>query len=235
MKTEINRFVETLQKALGSQLQSVIWYGPACRNPDTAQPEEIQLLVIVDSLGVPELQALSEPVNRWIRKRHPFPKIFTRERLLKSTDVFPIECLTVQSHYQVMHGDDLVPELSVSDANLRLQLESEFKGKLLQLREAFLISGGKPKTLAQTLALSLSTFESLFAALARVLGQPAPTDAASAASLLADQLKIQDAAVLADIQQLRQGGASGDRQHIHKLFERYLRLIEQVSDKIDSL
>jgi hypothetical protein len=64
----------------------------------------------------------------------------------------------------------------VSNADLRLQLEQQALGKLLQLRGGILASGGDRKRLVELLGASLSTFMVIFRSILRYLDEDPPTD-----------------------------------------------------------
>ena len=232
MKDSVESFVEILKEALGEDLQAVVLYGAACEPSRAVSAEEVQLLVLCKELKTPQLEALARPFRRWMRQKHPMPKLFTLERLRKSTDVFPIECLELSSRYKILHGEDVIAGLDVPKENLRLQLETEFKGKLLQLRESYILLKGKPRGLARMMAVSLSTFESLFRALLILLQDEAPENIAEMIRLLDQKFSI-DIHVLTSIASLRENPRAYGKEEIVDLYVRYLKALEDVSDAVD--
>ena len=232
MNQKLETFVDILKEALGDDLQTVVLYGAACEASREVSAQEVQLLILCHELKTKQLDALTKPIHRWLRKKHPLPKLFTLERLKASTDVFPIECLELSSQYRILHGEDVIAGLEVPKANLRLQLETEFKGKLLQLRESYILLKGKPRYMAKMMAVSLSTFESLFRALLILLQDDAPKDLASMIPLLDEKFSI-DTHVLNDIASLRSNPRAFGNEAVIDLYVRYLKALEDISDAVD--
>jgi hypothetical protein len=232
MRNKLNQFVEALKMAMGDDLQAVVLYGPACDSSRIVSAQEVQVMILCKELKTAQLDALIKPVNRWMRQNYPMPKLFTPDRLMKSTDVFPIECLELSTRYEVLYGEDLISGIEVSKANLRLQLETEFKGKLLQLRESYVLLKGSPKALARVMTVSLSTFESLFRALLILLQDEAPENLVSMIPLLDEKFSI-DTQVLNTIEALRTEPKSFQKDEIIDLFVRYLKALEDISDAVD--
>lgn len=234
MKKHLDQFVDSLKTALGSELQSVILYGPACGALDRVAPEEVQILVLCRKLSVKELQLLAKPLNKWMKRRHPIPKLFTLDRLKKSTDVFPIECLEIKTRHEILFGEDVIDQIEVDHSNLRLQLETEFKGKLLQLRESFIVLEGRPKELGKMMAVSVGTFESLFRALARLLEKDSAQPLEGLLKVAEEQLSV-DVSVFNQLAQLRNDPRSLAGSGVVDVFIQYLSVLESISDAIDSL
>lgn len=232
MKQKLESFVETLKEALGDDLQAVVLYGAACESSRAVSEQEVQLMILCHELKTKQLDALTKPIHRWLKKKYPLPKLFTLERLKASTDVFPIECLELSSRHEILYGEDVIAGLEVPKANLRLQLETEFKGKLLQLRESYILLKGNPKYLAKMMAVSLSTFESLFRALLILLQDETPEDLASMIPILDEKFSI-DTHVLKDIASLRENRKAFGNEAVLDLFVRYLKALEDISDAVD--
>ena len=136
-------FTQQIQKVLPKGLSSVILYGSAVAGDYFDKRSDYNILIIADQLGTPELKALSKPVLSWLKAGNPFSVLWTFERLQKSVDAFPIELLDIQQMHKVLYGEDIIAQLQVSRANLRLQVEHELKGKLLAIRENYCLTQGK--------------------------------------------------------------------------------------------
>jgi hypothetical protein len=79
-------------------------------------------------------------ILRKLRKGNEFPLLFTKEELIRGVDVFPVEFLNIRHDYKILHGEDILEDIKISKKNLRLQLEFEFRSKLIHLRSEYLIS-----------------------------------------------------------------------------------------------
>ncbi len=225
-------FTQTLQKALGEGLVSVILYGSAVRGDHTGQRSDYNLMVVCKSLGMDVLDALAKPAKEWVKAGNRAPLLFTEARLQQSRDAFPIELLDMQAHYKVLAGDDPLAGLFVETHHLRWQLEHELKGALIQLRERYLAAGGKPELVAETLVGSLATFTTLVRASLRCLGKEVPATNDEALTALAGVISL-DPAPFRQVEAIKRKAAKPD--DVPRLFAAYLHSVEQIVDAVDSL
>lgn len=231
MKTE--EFLSSFKEIDERNLISLIVYGPSAQDPDSGKAELVQLLVLVENLNTDYLGKYAKTVKKWTRSYHPFPKLFTKERFLNSADVFPIECHAIKQNYKVLYGDDLVAELDVSNENLRHQLESEFKGKLMQLRESFMVYMNDSGNLKRVLELSKVTFESLLVSYLILLDEDVPSDNDAVLKLLEEKTDL-DFSSIREISKLVDGSLKADKTQLHELFAAFLGLMEKMADKADA-
>lgn len=227
------QLVERLQKALPSGLKSVILYGSAAAGDHVRKHSDYNILVVADRLGVAELKVLAPVSAAWTRSGNPPPLLFTPDRLRKSVDVFPIEILDIKQSRRVLFGTDIVGELEVDRSNLRLELEHELKGKLIQLRERYLATGGKRRAVIDLLVRSYSTFAVLFRGALRLFGEDVPAQKADVAVALGKHIEF-DEDVFATVSGVRTGQISARDVDADQLFERYLFAVEQVVDAVDN-
>ena len=61
----------------------------------------------------------------------------TRDYVLNSLDVFPIEFSEIKDQYKVIFGDDIFKDVEIPSKDVRLLCEQQVKGKLLHLRQAY--------------------------------------------------------------------------------------------------
>jgi hypothetical protein len=87
-----------------------------------------------------------------------------------------MENADILERHRVLYGSPPFDGISVDRRDLRLQLEQQAMGKLLQLRRGVLAAGGDRKQLGELLASSLSTFMVIFRAVLRYLGEVPSTD-----------------------------------------------------------
>jgi predicted nucleotidyltransferase len=231
MKPE--QLVEKLRKVQPLSLRSVILYGSAVAGDFVKKRSDYNVLVIAESLGVPELRALSSVARRWVKAGNPPPLLFTLERLKQSADVFPIEILDMKAANRVLYGADVLSRIPVSEGNLRHQVESELKGKLIQLREAYLITGGKPRDVVEVLVRSIASFLVLFRAALRLYEIEVPARKLDALAALARRIPL-DPAPFETVEALKEGRMKVRQVNADALFGNFLKTVETVVDAIDS-
>lgn len=227
-------FTEELKKIYVDNLKSVILYGSAASGEYLKKISDFNLLVILERASLSELKKISPLVKKWIKLGNPPPLMFTLERFRSSSDVFPIEFLDIRDCRKILYGFDPFPDLTIETQNLRLELEHELKGKLIQIRERYLTTEGKPKQVKELLIKSFSTFLVLFRNVLRLYGEEPPLKKLVALEKLAAKIPF-DLEVFQKIEELRKGNKSIPDIEIETIMERYLKAIETITDTVDKL
>lgn len=227
------KLVEELKQACPNGLKSVVLYGSAAAGDHVGTKSDYNVLVVTEDLGIGTLTAISKTATAWAKVGNPAPLLFTAERLAKATDVFPIELLDIRECHTVLYGEDLVSDLEVDTKNLRLEIEHELRGKLIRLRQSYLLTQGKSKAVADLMTQSLSTFLVLFRAALRLFEDSVPQKKFEALEKLSTHLKF-DGSVFQTVQQLKEGSKKTKDVAIEDLFSTYLKTIECVIDAVDA-
>lgn len=175
-KMTLDELVAQLQKAFGTGLEAVVLYGSAAAGEHIPKRSDYNVLVLVRELGLAELEREAAIARAWGEAGNPPPLTMTIGEWRGSSDVFPMEYADVLDRHRVLHGTPPFDGISVNRRDLRLQLEHEAMGKLLQLRQGVLAAGGDRKKQVELLGASLSTFMVIFRALLRYDSEPPPTD-----------------------------------------------------------
>ena len=117
--------------------------------------------------------------------------------------------------------------------NLRHQVESELKGKLIQLREAYLITGGRPRDVVEVLVRSIASFLVLFRAALRLYQLEVPATKLEALDTLAQRVPL-DPKPFETVEALKEGRKKVRQVNADALFGDFLKTVETVVDTIDS-
>jgi hypothetical protein len=222
-----------LTDACGPSLRSVVLYGSFVAGDYTKKRSDYNVLVVLDRLTVQELRAVAGVCGDWIRAGNPAPLLFSREQLLRSADVFPIEIADIKDSHRVLFGEDVVASLPVHMGNLRWQLESELKEKLIALRERYLLTGGIPARVTKLLIDSLSPFLALFRGALRLYQTDVPPRKMDALAALARHVPV-DTRPFDTVSRLKQGSRLRELDP-DQLFADYLHTTEQIVDAVDQL
>ena len=75
-----------------------------------------------------------------LKELQSVPTVFTFDEIVNARDVFPIEFLNISKHHKMINGEDILKDIVITKADLRRQLEFEFRSKLIHLRRAYLRS-----------------------------------------------------------------------------------------------
>ncbi|MBS1840150.1 MAG: hypothetical protein JST77_04815, partial [Acidobacteria bacterium] len=109
-----------------------------------------------------DLKAIAPVVAWWTSdEKQPAPQVFTAGELAKSADVFAIEFSDMQSSHKILFGPDVVSGLKIPMNLHRVQVEHELRTTILKLRQLYLHNSRNAKSLAASLAKSMSSVKTL--------------------------------------------------------------------------
>src|SRR4051812_38706651 len=168
---KLEELVRQLQLAYAGGLRSVVLYGSAVAGEHNPKKSDYNVLVVVDSLPLEKLRAVSAVSKAWADDGNPPPMTFTSREWKSSSDIFPMEYADILERHRVLFGDAPFDGVRVAPSDLRLQVEQQTMGKLLQLRQATMGAGGDPRLQLEVLEKSLSTLMVVFRGVSRLHGE----------------------------------------------------------------
>jgi hypothetical protein len=186
-KMTLDELVAQLRSSYGDGLRSVVLYGSAAAGEHIPDRSDYNVLVIVDTLDLERLRAVSAVTRAWIDAGNSPPMTLTLQEWRSSGDIFAMEYADILERNRVLFGAPPFDGLVVRPTDLRLQVEREAMGKLLQLRRGILAAGPDGKRQLELLEASLSTLMVIFRGVARLHGERPPTDYAALSTLVASR------------------------------------------------
>lgn len=174
-KMTLDELVSQLRAAFGPELRAVVLYGSAAAGEHHPKKSDYNVLVLVEAFSADRLVAASAAVKAWSDAGNPPPLTLTVDEWHGSADIFPIEYSDILDGHRVLFGDFLT-DVRVNPSHLRLQLEHEAMGTLLQLRRGVLAAGNDAKAQLALLEGSSSTVMVVFRAVLRLHGEAPPHD-----------------------------------------------------------
>lgn len=174
-KMTLDELVTQLRAAFGAELKAVVLYGSAAAGEHLPKKSDYNVLVLVDSLEANRLLAASATTRAWSDAGNPPPLMLTTSEWRSHSDIFPMEYADVLERNKILHGE-LPTDVRVDHEHLRLQLEHEAMGTMLQLRRAALAAGNDGKAQLGLLESVSSTVMVIFRAVLRLAKQVPPTD-----------------------------------------------------------
>jgi len=121
--------IPEIQKIFGGNLLCVAEYGVG----------DVQYVIIVDKIDTATLNTSKKALQNHFKKIKKFPLILTKEELNDGLDVFPLEFLNMKLNHKILFGNDIFDKLKFDKKNVRRELEYEFRSKLINLRQSYLI------------------------------------------------------------------------------------------------
>lgn len=231
---KIQDFSASLQAAWGGHLRSVIRYGAAAIEDRSTLPADQTILIILDEVKAPVLALASDAIRPWVKKGHPMPFIFDERTFAQSTDIFPIDYLNMQDHHEVLWGTDPLQEIQINLGHLRLQCESEMRGKLIHLKSEYVLNCHQPKALLQLMLRTLPDFDRVMTGILHLLRQRPSGGRRQIVSQLAQVADFQPAVFL-ELYDIHDGQKEcRDGGQIQEKFEHYLTALQGITKFVDT-
>jgi predicted nucleotidyltransferase len=227
-------FVTHACRALPEQVRSIVLFGSAAAGDFIEGTSSYDVLVVVDRMGVAELDALAPTIREWRKAGNPLPLLFTAEQLANTTDAFAIEFLEMQHARRILYGEDPIAGLTIDATHVRIHLERELKGKSLALRDRYVLAAGDRRLIAELLTDSLSSFLSLFRTALRLYEPQAPAGKVDALRALTRHISF-DPQPFLTVEELKEGRRGVRGIDMPALFGRYFGAVETVTDAVDRL
>lgn len=171
--------IDTLLTALddaGLTDYSAVLHGSAARGQHIPGWSDINLVLITGDLDTSTLEKLRGPLAAWRATAGNLPLMLTRTEWQRSADAYPLEITEMRTGYQVLRGSDPLAGMTVAPEDLRLALEREFRGKLLRLRQAYVLLSTEEVELGTVVRRSVSAVLFLCRGLLVLASQKPPND-----------------------------------------------------------
>src|SRR5690349_7214653 len=228
----LDDLVTQLRAAYGTRLDSVVLYGSAATGEHIPKRSDYNVLLLLKELDAGALASASAVARAWSDAGNPPPMTMTVEEWRGSADVFPMEYADILDRHRVLYGTPPFDGVSVSTRDLRLQLEQQVMGKLLQLRQGALLAGTDGKRQAELIAASLSTMMVLFRAVLRLHGEPPTGDNARTATRVGELAGFDPAPFLRGVRHVH-GAEKLPPDQAGQVLSGYLAAIDRLSRYLD--
>jgi predicted nucleotidyltransferase len=229
---QLDELVRQLKLAYGDGLQSVVLFGSAVAGEHNPKKSDYNVLVIVDALPLDRLRAAAAVAKAWAEDGNPPPMTFTASEWQSSSDIFPMEYADILERHRVLFGAPPFNGITVSPADLRLQVEQQTMGKLLQLRQSTMGAGGDGKLQLELLEKSLSTLMVIFRGVSRLVGEVPSQDYEQLAQSLARRASFPADPFVTVIRHVR-GTEKIARENAAGILEGYLAAMERLVEYLD--
>jgi len=224
---KLEELVSQLQLAYGAGLRSVVLFGSAVAGEHNPKKSDYNILVIVDSLPLDKLRAVAAVSKAWAGDGNPPPMTFTSKEWRASADIFPMEYADILERHRVLFGTPPFEGIRVTPSDLRLQVEQQTMGKLLQLRQATMGAGGDSRLQLEVLEKSLSTLMVIFRGVSRLHGQVPSQDYEELTRQLAQRAGFPPEAFVKVIRHVR-GTEKIPRESAAGILEAYMAAMERL-------
>jgi predicted nucleotidyltransferase len=231
MDPKLKKFSDDLSKIFGSNLKSFILYGSAATG-EAFEHSDINTLLVLENIDIPVLRPAAKIIKKWVDGGQPVPLIFSRESLISSQDVFPIEFMDIKENHKVISGEAVFDSITVEPRNLRLEIERELKSKLIRMRQMYLASGGDKSRIKMVLIRSISGFTALLKGIIRLYGKKAPALKREIIAAAPQELALK-ADVFNAIMEVKEGKKNVTKDEADILYNQYMSEVERIAAIID--
>jgi hypothetical protein len=229
---KLDELVRQLQLAYADALRSVVLFGSAVAGEHRPNKSDYNVLVIVDALPLDRLRAVAAVSRAWAEDGNPPPMTFTTREWKGSADIFPMEYADILERHRVLFGTLPVDGIRVDPADLRLQVEHQTMGKLLQLRQAIMGAGGDTALQRDVLEKSLSTLMVIFRGIVRLHGQVPSQDYEALTLSVAERAGFSPEPFVRVIRHAR-GTEKLPKENASIILEEYLAAMERLVTYLD--
>ncbi len=225
-------FTNEVKQLFDKELKSIILYGSGARGEYQPKKSDINFLVVLTKDGIGQLAKAMSLTKKWAKQNVATPLFLTEGYIHSSLDAFPIEFLNMKKYHQVVYGNDPLESLDIAEKDLRLRCEEQVKGKLLHLREDFLLTRGKKRLLEQLISITVPTFVSIFTALLDLKKVEVPTLKREVFLKTADEFEL-DRSVFERVINVREKQVKLDKSALLHLTEQYIEQIRRLANIVD--
>ncbi|MEX2282310.1 MAG: hypothetical protein WEE89_07490 [Gemmatimonadota bacterium] len=162
------KLARELRAKFGDELWSVVLFGSVPRGEAIPGISDLNVLVLLESIGASQLANAAPLVQQWIRGGNSPPHLYSWDEWLGMQDTFAIEIADMQDAREILLGTDPITQDVVRLGDLRLHAEREARETLLNLRLRMMLSADNPLELGSLLMSGLPSFTAYMRAALRV-------------------------------------------------------------------
>ena len=234
LKKIIKDFTEDINKFFGNEMKAIILYGSAATEEYIPGKSDVNFLVCLSESGIEKINIVSEKVRSWQGQNISVPLFLTTSYIQESLDSFPVEFFNISQTYQVIQGEDILKDLKFNKKDVRLQCERELKGKLLTLRQGYILTRGKRKKMSALINESMVTFTSIFKALLFLKDSEVPVKKSDVILSMCREFDL-DESIFSILLAHRNNSVKVSKEQLQAILKKYIKEIQNLSKAVDSL
>ncbi len=201
----VEEYKEDLLEIYGKKFVSCYLYGSALTPSYVPGVSDLNFLIILSEVNINDLKAYSKVYKKWQKKQVSPPIIATPEYIRSSLDVFPLEFSEMKENHLLVYGADFLSGVEIPLENLRLQIESELKGKLLKFRQGIIFLSNDSTEYKNFFLRTVNSFLPIFRGVLRLYNVRVPYDFLELANKLSDITGF-DKNILYEVWEIKKGG-----------------------------
>lgn len=232
----VNRIRPFFEEILGccpEKVDSLYVTGSAVTSDFNEKISDVNSLIILDQLHFDFFKFLAPLGKKFKSKGISAPLVMTPSYIQESLDVFPMEFLELRMIHKTAYGEDIIKNLEIDRALLRLQCEREIKSRLIGLWNGYVSSMGEADSIAGLLSRSIKGCMPLFRSIIFLTGSTPPLKKIDVINNLNSGAKI-DKEVFIKALYLKDRPIK-EKNELLSLFEHYYGNLEAISGIVNAL
>lgn len=211
---------------------SIYVIGSAVTKDFHTKYSDINTLVVVKETKAPFLDFIATLGKHYGKKRIHAPLIMTRDYINRSLEVFPLEFLEMKLINQLVYGEDVLKDIKIEKADVRLQCERELRGKLQQICQGYIRSMGNKTALTDLFVGSISGYFPVFHGILFLCNQKIPKEKTDVLYALEGLFGI-DMSVFKKLLEIRAKDVYPSVEVLREIFENLYHVLDAVIKKVD--
>jgi hypothetical protein len=236
----VRPFLDELAAKFSRRIQSIYLTGSAVTPDFHERSSDVNTLLVLREMPFDFLDEVAQMGRKYGRRRIRAPLLLTLEEIRRSADVFPIEALDLKLVSHLVKGEEVLSDLQVDRAQMRLQCERELRGRVVRLRQEYVRALSGPKLLRRGMVASVSGLIALLRGALYALGRETPIERAGVLAGLREATG-RDMAPLEAAFGLKASAASkgllrreATRTNERALFKEYYVIMTKLAEVVDA-
>lgn len=231
-QTVIEPFLKDILASYKEDIISIYIIGSAVTKGFHAKYSDINTLIVVKGIEIPFYDFIASLGKRYGKKKIRAPLIMTSDYINRSLEVFPLEFLEMKLIHQLVYGDEVLKDIKIEKADIRLQCERELKGKLQHLCQGYIKAMGDKRTFTDLLVGSLSGYFPLFRGILFLYNHEIPTEKGDVLYALNECCDV-DMKVFKDLLDIRSHNFYPPIDALKEVFKNLYRVLDTITKKVD--
>ena len=234
VQTVIEPFLKDILANYKEGIVSIYIIGSAVTRGFHPKYSDINTLIVVKGIEIPFYDFIASLGKRYGKKKIRAPLIMTRDYINRSLEVFPLEFLEMKLIHQLVYGDDVLKDIKIEKADIRLQCERELKGKLQYLCQGYIKAMGNKMRLTDVFVGSRSGYLPLFLGILFLYGHEIPKEKGDVLHSINEFCGV-DMKVYRNLMDIRFRNFYPPIEALKETFKNLYRVLDTITKKVDEL
>jgi predicted nucleotidyltransferase len=232
VQTVIEPFLKDILTKCKEDIISIYITGSAVTKDFHPKYSDINTVIVVKGIKFPFYDFIASLGKRYGKKKIRAPLIITRDYINRSLEVFPLEFLEMKLIHQLVYGDDVLKDIKIEKADIRLQCERELKGKLQHLCQGYIKAMGNKMTLTDLFVGSLSGYFPLFRGILFLYNHEIPKEKGDVLHAINECCGV-DMKVYRNLLDIRSRNFYPPIEALKEIFKNLYRVLDTITKKVD--